>query len=134
MEKQIEVEAVSFILISDSSILVEQRSLSKATDPGIISIPGGHVEPNESLEEACKREMFEELDLKGYQYTEIDIVEHVTPKEIQTIHYFKCNDWSGEIVVNEADIVFWLPFSKIDDIHYDFERKILQDIIDSEKV
>ena len=58
---------VSFILIQDGRLLVEQRSINKVTDPGSITIPGGHVEPGESLQKALARECLEELAIRPLQ-------------------------------------------------------------------
>ena len=37
-------ECVSFILLNKSQVLLEKRSESKEKDPGLITIPGGHIE------------------------------------------------------------------------------------------
>ena len=55
------VDTVALIVLQDDTVLVERRGLHKATDPGVVVIPGGHVEEGESLEDACKRELKEEL-------------------------------------------------------------------------
>ena len=63
------VNTVALIVEEDGRLLVERRKLTKETDPGKVAIPGGHVEGGESLEEACRRELHEELgpDVRGLQ-------------------------------------------------------------------
>lgn len=56
-------ECVSFLLIEDGKILLEKRAEDKATDPGLIAIPGGHIESGESQLQTLFREMKEELDV-----------------------------------------------------------------------
>lgn len=55
------VDTVALIVEKEGRLLVERRKLTKETDPGKVAIPGGHVEGGESLEEACRRELKEEL-------------------------------------------------------------------------
>jgi 8-oxo-dGTP diphosphatase len=53
----------------ENQILLIQR----AHDPfkGMFALPGGFMEINESLEEAAKRELFEETGIKDIQLTQI---------------------------------------------------------------
>ena len=46
------VDTVALIILQGDEVLVERRGLHKATDPGVVVIPGGHVEEGETLEEA----------------------------------------------------------------------------------
>ena len=43
-------ECVSGVLISDGAVLVEKRRADDDADPGLVLLPGGHVEVGESLE------------------------------------------------------------------------------------
>ena len=49
------VDAVGLLILKNGRLLDEKRRMDKATDPGLVSIPGGHVELGESHFEACKR-------------------------------------------------------------------------------
>ena len=89
------VDTVSLIILQEDKILVERRALHKATDPGIVAIPGGHVEHGETLEEACNRELKEELDLDCSEFRLFDKMLWHTPVEIQNVHYFVCEGWRG---------------------------------------
>ena len=120
------VDTVSLIILQDDKILVERRALHKATDPGIVVIPGGHVEPGETLEEACKRELKEELDLDCFEFKYLDRMLWNTPLEIQNVHYFVCEGWSGSLKSQEADEVFFIKQSDLSPIDIEEERKILE--------
>ena len=120
------VDTVSLIILQDDKILVERRALHKATDPGAVVIPGGHVEPGETLEEACKRELKEELDLDCFEFKYLDRMLWNTPLEIQNVHYFVCEGWSGSLKSQEADEVFFIKQSDLSPIDIEEERKILE--------
>lgn len=99
-------ECVSFILLKKSQVLLEKRSESKETDPGLITIPGGHIEHGESQVQALFRELDEELNVVPIHYKYLCSIYHPT-KELQLIHYFIVSDWKGDITAQEADSVAW---------------------------
>ncbi|MFA0553234.1 NUDIX hydrolase [Vibrio lentus] len=99
-------ECVSFILLNESQVLLEKRSESKETDPGLITIPGGHIERSESQVQALFRELDEELNVVPIHYKYLCSLYHST-KELQLIHYFIVSDWKGDIKAKEADDVKW---------------------------
>jgi len=97
---------VSFLLIKRDQVLLERRSLTKSSDPGLITIPGGHIEMGESQEEALYREIGEELKVEPLSSTYLCSLYHPTT-ELQLIHYYIISSWQGEIQAIEADEVFW---------------------------
>ncbi|MFS1417454.1 NUDIX hydrolase [Vibrio splendidus] len=99
-------ECVSFILINESQVLLEKRSDSKDTDPGLITIPVGHIEQGENQIQALFRELNEELNVTPTEYTFLCSLYHPT-KELQLIHYFVVAQWQGEITAQEADSIAW---------------------------
>ncbi|CDT87794.1 NUDIX domain-containing protein [Vibrio coralliirubri] len=103
-------ECVSFILLNESQILIEKRSDSKDTDPGLITIPGGHIEQGENQIQTLFRELNEELNVTPTEYTFLCSLYHPT-KELQLIHYFVVTQWEGEITAQEADSIAWYPLN-----------------------
>jgi len=99
-------ECVSFILVKHNKVLLEKRSMSKKTDPGLITIPGGHIEAGESQEQTLYRELKEELDIVPNSFYFLCSLYHPTV-ELQLIHYYIVESWSGEIKSLEADDVNW---------------------------
>ncbi len=102
-------ECISFLLIKDGNILLEKRSKDKETDPGLIAIPGGHMEENETQYQALKRELKEELGVGLNNATYLCTLHHPTPIEMQLLHFYIITDWSGDIACFEADSVDWYP-------------------------
>ncbi|MBD8514080.1 NUDIX domain-containing protein [Photobacterium sp. WH77] len=99
-------DCVSFLLIRGEEVLLEQRKLSKVVDPGLMAIPGGHVEAGESLEQALIREVAEELTVTPIAYFPLCTLYHPTT-ELQRLHYYVVTDWTGELSAQEAEAVIW---------------------------
>lgn len=106
-KKKIE-NLVAGILLKNGKFLVEERRLDKEADPGYIEIPGGHVEPGETLREAIRRELMEEL---GITVEKAKMVQKglatATNGERGRIHYFRIEKWRGRIHSYEAERVYW---------------------------
>lgn len=99
-------ECVSFILIRDEQVLLEKRADDKLSDPGLIAIPGGHIELGESQLDALVRELKEELDVVPESHHYLCSLYHPT-EELQLIHYYVISSWHGEIKSLEAAEVTW---------------------------
>src|SRR5438876_10865703 len=121
-------ECVSAVLISDCSVLVEKRRVDDDADQGLVLLPGGHVEPRESLNRALKREMREELGIWVEKVTPIRVRYYTASNgERQRIHYFRIKDWKGKIRSNEAESVYWE--SEINHLSDTIERKIVRKLL-----
>lgn len=101
------LECVAFMLIQHGRVLLERRSLSKRLLPGALAIPGGHLEPGESPEDAVLRELDEELGLSPSTVVYVCTLLH-RAEEFRKLHYFAVEAWHGEMVLGEADALEWL--------------------------
>jgi mutator protein MutT len=120
------VETVALIVLDGDRMLLERRGLDKETFPGVVVVPGGHVEKGETLEEACKRELKEELDLESSKFRFLEMHPFETPIEVQHVHYFVCEDWKGTPRSHEADEVFFVGFDELNRVDVLEERELLQ--------
>ena len=117
-------ECVSGVLIRDGAVLVEKRRADDDADPGLVLLPGGHVEVGESLSRALEREMQEELGIRVGKMTPIRVRYYTASNgERQRIHYLHIKDWRGKIRSNEAESVYWE--SDISHLSNTIERKIV---------
>ena len=101
-------DCVDGILVEGRKFLVERRRDDDDADPGLIEIPGGHVDPDETLDDALRREMKEEL---GINVNNAKLVQKslytASNGERQRIHYFHVEKWKGTIRPTEAEKVYW---------------------------
>ncbi|MBR9786388.1 MAG: NUDIX domain-containing protein [Vibrionaceae bacterium] len=99
-------ECVSFILVKDSQILLETRAKDKETDPGVIAIPGGHMDSGEDQKQTLFRELKEELNVTPKSFVYLCSLYHPTI-ELQLIHYYIVTEWEGDLECYEAESVDW---------------------------
>ena len=117
-------ECVSGVLTRRGAVLVEKRRADDEADPGLTFLPGGHVEPEESLDQALKREMREELGIRVEKTTPLLVRLYTASNgERQRIHYFHVKVWSGRIRSREAERVYWE--SNIRNLSDSIERRMV---------
>ncbi|MCV6605235.1 MAG: NUDIX domain-containing protein [Porticoccaceae bacterium] len=97
---------VSFLLAGEQGVLLERRAADKKLDPGLVAIPGGHMESGESQLQTLERELREELAVQPLSSHYLCSLYHPT-SELQLIHYYVVAAWAGEIQSLEAEAVFW---------------------------
>jgi len=124
--------AVAVVIRFENEIYLTKRN----RDPkkGKLDLPGGFVDPSESAEETCKRELFEELQLdvdisnlkyltslpNVYQYKEIDY------NTIDLFYeYYVSEKFKVKLDISEISDVIWIPLDKLnpEDIAFDSQKK-----------
>ena len=121
-------DCVDGILVKGRKFLVERRRDDDDADPGLIEIPGGHVNPDETLEDALRREMKEEL---GIDVEKAKLIQRslyrATNGERQRIHYFHVEKWKGGIRSTEAERVYWE--SEISNLGIILDRRAVRKVL-----
>src|SRR6266702_4229032 len=121
-------DVVAGILVERRIFLVEKRRACDEADSGYVEVPGGHVDPDETLEDALRREMKEEL---GIEVEKAKLVQKslytATNGERQRIHYFHVEKWNGRIESKEAERVYWE--SEISNLGIIPDRRAVQKIL-----
>ncbi len=101
-------ELVAGILTRKGRFLVERRRLDDEPNPGYVEIPGGHVDKGESLKEALRRELREELGIRVRRMSFVlNGLATASNGEKGRIHYFHVTSWQGRIEAREAERVYW---------------------------
>ena len=100
------IEVVAAIIIKDSKVYATQRGYGEFK--GWWEFPGGKIEPGESLEDALKREIMEELEAEVAVGELLETVEWDYPSFHLTMHCFVCTLLSDAIQLNEHEADAWL--------------------------
>jgi 8-oxo-dGTP diphosphatase len=103
--KVIEV-AVGVLLRADGAFLLTSRPAGKPY-PGYWEFPGGKLEVGESVEQALRRELQEELgiDVAAAHPWKTELVDY--PHALVRLHFCKVLAWAGELQMREAQSFVW---------------------------
>ncbi|MDH6251352.1 NAD+ diphosphatase [Chryseobacterium sp. H1D6B] len=132
--------AVAVVIRHDDEIYFTKRN----RDPkkGKLDLAGGFVDPKESAEETCKRELFEELQLdinisnlkylgslpNVYQYKEIDY------NTIDLFYEYTVSEkFEVKLELSEISETQWIPLNTInlDDLAFDSQKRFFEDYLKS---
>lgn len=130
--------AVAVVIRYNDEIYLTRRN----RDPkkGKLDLAGGFVDPKESAEETCKRELFEELQLdvdisnlkyltslpNVYQYKEIDYNTIDLFYEYRVPEKFEVN-----LELSEISEAVWIPLKELnlEDIAFDSQKKFFEEYL-----
>ena len=100
------IKVVAAIIIKDGQVFATQRGYGEFK--GWWEFPGGKMEPEESPQEALKREIREELDAEVEVRELLETVEWDYPNFHLTMHCFICSLLSESLHLNEHEAATWL--------------------------
>ena len=85
---------IASVLIQDDKVLLVKRLPHRRVYPNLWDLPGGHIEGDETPEEALRRESLEELAIDPVEYRNLGTV--LDPVEPADIIVFAVAAWHGE--------------------------------------
>lgn len=99
--------AAGLILQKDGSLLLAERPADKPW-PGWWELPGGKIEPGETVLQALARELKEELDIDVSVSTPWVTYVHEYPKNIVRLAFCQVTEWQGEPKAIEGQTLAWV--------------------------
>lgn len=98
--------AVGVLIDGDDRFLLTSRPLGKVYE-GYWEFPGGKLEPGETVEQALRRELHEELGITigDAQPWQVEIVDY--PHARVRLHFCKVRRWSGAFEMREGQSMSW---------------------------
>lgn len=119
---------VAAVLVKNDKILLPKRSANLSKFPNYYEFPGGKVENGESLEEALKRELYEELvidvNIKDIEQFPNNVLIKTDLNIILTIFIVK--KWKNELTLNSS------INSNILEVNFN-ELKNVKDLLETDK-
>ena len=103
--KLVEV-AVGVLIRPDGDFLLTSRPPGKVYE-GYWEFPGGKMERGETVEQALRRELLEEIGITigPVQAWKVEIVDY--PHALVRLNFCKVFDWSGELHMHEGQTFAW---------------------------
>ena len=103
--------AVGILLNSENRYLLGQRPEGKPYE-GYWELPGGKIEQGESVFDALKRELQEELGIEITSSKELTVLEHDYPHAYVRLHVSIIRDWLGVPRGCEGQQLSWQKISE----------------------
>ena len=101
--------AVGILLQADGSMLLSTRPPGKVY-AGYWEFPGGKLEAGESVEQALRRELIEELGITIGAAEVWKVTEHDYPHALVRLHWCKVWQWTGALEMREGQRMAWQPW------------------------
>jgi 8-oxo-dGTP diphosphatase len=105
MRKPVEV-AVGVLIRNDGAFLLTSRPTGKPY-AGYWEFPGGKLEAGETVAQALKRELHEELGITIEDCTAWKTEQMSYPHALVNLHFCKVTRWHGEFEMREAQAMSW---------------------------
>ena len=98
--------AVGVLIKPNGDFLLTSRPLGKVYE-GYWEFPGGKLEPGETVEEALRRELIEEIGITigAVQAWKNGLVDY--PHALVRLNFCKVFDWQGELHMREGQLFAW---------------------------
>ena len=112
------VEVAAALVRDESGRYLITRRRSGSHLAGLWEFPGGKREPGESLEEALRRELTEELSARFVVGEKVDTVRWEYPERTVVIHFYHCRLESGTIEPREAQTMAWVAPDRLGEFDF----------------
>lgn len=127
MKEKSTTQVVIFILTKGKEILIEKRQIKNFPNLQYL-IPGGEVEESESLEQALKREIMEELGITVFNHIPLPAPK-IRGLNNQLLVPFLITRWEGDLpnfTLDKKDPLVWLTIDEVLQTKVEPTKKIVK--------
>lgn len=110
------INVVAALIVHDGRIFATQRGYGEWKD--YWEFPGGKIEPDESPEDALKREIREELATEVNVDRYFATIEYDYPTFHLSMRCYLCSVVSGELTLLEHEASAWLDNAQLDSVNW----------------
>ena len=105
-DRQVVEVAVGVLIRPDGQFLLTSRPAGKVYE-GYWEFPGGKLEAGETVEQALRRELLEEIGITiaAVHPWKVEMVDY--PHALVRLHFCKVFEWLGELQMHEGQLFAW---------------------------
>ena len=123
------IKVAAGIVVKESLILTVKRPPGK-TLAGFWEFPGGKAEPGESVENALKRELQEEISIKPVDFWLWTSIKKSYDHINAHIHFFVVKSFEGQVHSREKQELIWIHPADINEKDFlPADREILKKVV-----
>jgi A/G-specific adenine glycosylase len=120
--------AVGLVFDDDGRILIQRRPEDGLLG-GLWEFPGGKAEEGESMDEACARELREEVGIEVEVEAPFYTLSHAYSHFKITLYAFRCRLISGAPTAEEGQPIKWVEVAELDDYAFPrANRKLIEEL------
>ena len=112
------VEVVAGLIQDEKGRFLVTRRRAGSHLAGFWEFPGGKRESGESLEDALRRELAEELSARFEVGERVETVQWEYPERTIVIHFYRCRLESGTIEPREDQAMDWVAPERLSDLDF----------------
>jgi len=122
--------AVGVIFDAQQKICIAKRPDGKHL-AGLWEFPGGKVEEGESVQQALKRELYEELAITINGSKEFIQIRHQYPTKTVLLDVHTVHQFDGEASGSEGQVIQWAELSQLDKYSFpEANKEIIQALLE----
>ena len=112
------VEVVAGLIQDEKGRYLVTRRRAGSHLAGFWEFPGGKRESGESLEDALRRELAEELSARFEVGERVETVQWEYPERTIVIHFYRCRLESGTIEPREDQAMDWVAPERLSELEF----------------
>lgn len=120
--------AVGIIINADQQVMITRRA-DHLHQGGLWEFPGGKLEPGESILDALKRELSEELNLQVVEAEPVMQIDHDYGDKCVLLDVWRVLEYCGEPVAMESQPMQWAPLSTLRDYRFPVANEPIVDYL-----